>query len=116
MKLGYMINVDEAVVNVYTTRTNELKDSIIEAAEEGKLETWSHCHYKGVDYLIHSSDQYENKAFLKFILHENRIEIKLVWPDSSSKETAVKNIYFGMIISSLLTHFNHKFSRIEITD
>lgn len=100
-------------IYIETIDPQGLLDSIKESVKENVVQTWN---YDEVGDFTHVS-QWENKAWFKSYVDDknNLLSFGLIGRKDESMTKSVYGIYHGRFTEMLLTHFDSRINRIELT-
>ena len=95
---------------VSTASPYTLLSAIKLAIDARNIETWE---YDSDGDFIHSPPQWKGKAWLRPVVQESRLILRIMTPQGTHMSRTVYAVYHGRFIEMLLTHFDTSFSRAD---
>jgi hypothetical protein len=99
-------------VRIFSENPRGLLAEVKASIKHGSIDTWS------VDAdgdFTHTPDQWNNRAWFRPVVSEDKLVFNILAPKSKSISRAVYGIYHGRLIEMFLIHFDREFSRASAT-
>lgn len=80
-----------------------IKVKIDQKEEEGKIKTWA---YDGDGDFKYLAGQYEGAAWIRPLVVEGALNLKLLWKKGSEPSKEIKAIYLARFIEMIVGHFS----------
>lgn len=101
-------------LTVYTTHPRALVNALLKAIDDGAIDTWETTDRR---HITHSPAQWRCKAWMKLPkdIGEDTVRFTIIRPKGKSISKSVYAVYHGRFAEMLLSHFDTKITRIEIS-
>jgi hypothetical protein len=99
-------------VRLFCQSPSELLNNIKARINDGSIDTWM---IDADGDFTHSPEQWRKRAWLRPIVHQDKVVFRILAPRGTVMSKAVYGVYHGRFIEMLLTHFDTKFDQVTAT-
>lgn len=106
------------LIKIHSNDAKVLMRDIISIIKGGELKTWKIVSdEKKTKFITHTSRQYYERVLLYLTPSKDNKTLDVetnYWEELEEPSESIIAIYIGMFTSTLLTHFNDDFSKLEV--
>lgn len=101
-------------LTIHTKQPRALVRALLKAIDDGDIDTWETSDRM---HITHSPAQWRCKAWMKLpkVIGEDTVRFTIIRPKGKNVSKSVYAVYHGRFAEMLLSHFDSKIDRIEIS-
>lgn len=111
----FLVEIMFMKIIVHTTKAKKLYDAINSKMNKKELHTWEIKRNNNNDILYnHTPDQWSDKALIKPIFHNEKLELIINWWKGNVPDEKTKGYIIGRFTEILMVHFRDLFECLEV--